>query len=218
MNPDPDRSKHAERVIHQFRRRLSARFSGVQPGVEAGFSPPPPGQELPTDSLDPLSRDLDPMALDRKIAELERIRATRMLLVSKPVADGFTPFGWKPSPLFRRPNGAEDRINPSIDPARLKRLLGEAFQQGAIDPGEIKEMLSQAVQEGGIDLRALKKMLAQAHWKVGGDASLFEQKGLPPGMKLPFDHDLDQQKREMEKQPGGRRRSGKPFVGIAPDF
>jgi hypothetical protein len=165
--------------------------------------------------LDPLDPGLDPMALDRKMADLKRMRAARMLLVSRPAPDKFSLFGWKPSFFFNRPEVGTD---PPVDPAELKRLLGEASRQGAIDPGEIKKLFSAAVEEGGIDPRALKKMLARAQWQDGGNVRFVVQKGLPPGMKRPFDEDLDQQKRVMEKQQDGQEPDGKPFSGPDPRF
>jgi len=113
----------------------------------------------------------------------------------------------------------EIRLDRSIDPDDLKRVLEQACQKGAVDPGDAKKMLAAAIQEGGIDPRALKKMLAQAHREEGGDAGLPEEKRMSPlGKKLLFDKELDQQKREMEKQQGDKGRSGKPFGGIDPDF
>jgi hypothetical protein len=165
---------------------------------------------------DQSSSNLDPIAFDPRIVDLKRMRATRLLLVSKPGADGFSFLGWKSPPLFRGPKGPEVWFNPSVDPAELKRRLGEASQQGAIDPAEIKKLLSEAVQEGAIDPRALKKMLAQVHREEGSDAGIFEQKGLSLGRR--FHQGLDQQKREMETQQGGKRQNGKPFVDIDSDF
>jgi len=62
-------------------------------------------------------------------------------------------------------------------------------------------------------------MLAQAHRDVGGDGGFPAENRMPPlGKKVLIYQELDQQKREMEKQQGDEGRSAKPFDGIDPDF
>ena len=92
------------------------------------------------------------------------------------------------------------------------RMLAGASQAGVIlDP--------RVLVKAGIDPRMLKKILAQAHPEEAGAAGLFEKMPWPlPEKMLLIQPKLDQQKREMEKQPERQTPSGKPQQGIEPAF
>jgi beta-lactamase regulating signal transducer with metallopeptidase domain len=165
------------------------------------------------------ARDLDRAAFDKRMMDEKRMKASAMLLVPKPVVVPSALFGWETSPLFRSPKLLTIHLNRTIDPGELKRMLGEACQKGVINPEDAQKMLSAAIQEGGIDPRALKKLLAQAHREEDDAAGLLNEKRMPPlGKKPLFYQALDQQKREIEKQPSDKEPNGKPFIRIDADF
>jgi beta-lactamase regulating signal transducer with metallopeptidase domain len=177
----------------------------------------PKGQERADSDLS--SRDPERAAFEKRMVGEKRMRASVMLLVPKPVVVPSAFFGWEPSPLFRQPKQMEVRINRPLDPGELKRMLDLACRKGGLDPRDARKMLMEAFQAGGIDPRALKKMLAQAHRQEADDGNLPEEKRMPLlGKKLLFYQEMDQQKREMEKQQGDKGRSVKPFDGIDLDF
>jgi len=170
--------------------------------------------------LDPPRWNAEPAAFDKRMIDEKRRRASVVLYVPKPVVDPSDLFGWEPSPLFRSPKRMEIRVDRSLDPGDLKRILEQACRTGGLDPGSARKIMAEAVLERGLEPRALKKMLALAHEEATGEGGLpdDDQTLLLRKKKELIEEALDQQQRDISKQPANEGRNGKPFAGIAPGF